>query len=292
MKYKITWEDTIRYIRTKKDYAWLVEKAYLEEDLILNVKRFMQSDEFSETLLILRREIPESKSILDIGAGNGTTSIAFALAGYNVTVIEPNSSDTIGVGAVAKLKEYFKISNLHIYNSFVEDINFPNNTFDIIYTRQCMHHANDLKIFVSQSTKALKKGGVFFSVRDHVVFNAKDKQLFLNNHPLQQFYGGENAFSSKDYKFAIKNAGLFLKMEFKYFDNVINYSPKSSIEIAEMKNKVFEIRLLKFNKYFGKYSKFPFLFDLYNFALNVKVGNQFSEIKIPGRMYSYLAKKI
>ena len=132
MSDKYTWENTIQYIRSHKEYAWLVEKAYLEEDVVLNVNRFKESEEFIETLLILKKEFPESKTLLDIGAGNGISSIAFALAGYEVTVVEPNLSNSVGIGAIIKLKEIYKIGNLRIHNSTAEDINFPNNSFDIV----------------------------------------------------------------------------------------------------------------------------------------------------------------
>jgi hypothetical protein len=154
-----------------------------------------------------------------------------------------------------------------------------------------MHHANNLKKFVSQACRVLKKGGIYFSVRDHVIFNKKDKDLFLENHPLQKFYGGENAFTSKEYKLAIKEAGLNLKKEIKYFESVINFSPLTKNEFLDFKVKELENRKFRFNIKFRILSKIPFSFNLYNIYINFKIGNVRSELKIPGRMYSYLAIK-
>ena len=104
MKDKMNWHETIIYIRTKPEYKFLVEKAYFEEDLPLNVERFRNEEEFKETLILLKKYAPNAKNILDIGAGNGISSVAFALAGYNVTVVEPDASDTVGAEAIRKLK--------------------------------------------------------------------------------------------------------------------------------------------------------------------------------------------
>ncbi|MBC7747661.1 MAG: methyltransferase domain-containing protein, partial [Methylotenera sp.] len=208
MKDKMTWEETIKFIRTQPEFKGLVEKAYFEEDLPLNVERFKKSEEFIETLELLKQYQPYAKSILDIGSGNGISAIALALEGYNVVTIEPDSSDTVGGGAIRKLKEHYNLSNLEVHEAFAEELQLPNANFDIVYARQCMHHAYDLNKFVAEASRATKKGGLFITIRDHVIFNKKDKEWFLATHPLQKFYGGENAFTPTEYKNAMVKAGL------------------------------------------------------------------------------------
>ncbi len=82
----MTWEETIQYIRTLPEYKELVEKAYFDEDLMLNVKRFSQSDEFKETITIINTYQPKANKILDIGCGNGISAINFALKGFEVAL--------------------------------------------------------------------------------------------------------------------------------------------------------------------------------------------------------------
>ncbi len=96
----MTWEETIKYIRTLPGYSDLIETSYFEEDLKLNVERFRSSDEYKETLLLLQQYVPGAKTILDIGSGNGISAISFALDGYKVTALEPDPSDTVGAGAI------------------------------------------------------------------------------------------------------------------------------------------------------------------------------------------------
>jgi len=285
----MTWEETIKYIRTQPEYAYLVEKAYLDEHLELNVKRYMNEEEWKETHAYVKKYAPAGKNILDVGSGNGISAIAFALSGYHVTVLEPDKSDTVGCGAIKKLKHHYQLTNIQIIEAFAENASLQDSTFDIVYCRQSMHHANNLKTFVKNITTSLKPGGIFFSVRDHVVYNKKDKEWFLQSHPLQKFYEGENAYSSKEYQNAIQKAGLSLIKELKHFESIINYFPLTHKEFLEKRSN-WEGFIRNAAK------KIPFassklLYPLFKGIYLLKNGNVYNEKLVPGRMYSYIALK-
>ncbi|WP_309609391.1 class I SAM-dependent methyltransferase [Flavobacterium sp.] len=291
MKDKMTWEQTIKYIRTRPEYQFLVEKAYFEEDLVLNVERFTKSDEFIETLRLIKQYAPNAKSILDIGSGNGISSIAFALQGFEVKIIEPDPSETIGTGAIRKLITHYELDKITIFEAFAEDIAFEKESFDVVYARQCMHHAHNLNKFIQEGSRVLKRKGLFITIRDHVVFDENDKKWFLENHPLQKYYGGENAFTPQEYQLQMKNAGLKIEKEIKYFDNTINYFPYSKEEIANMYNLKQEKALLTLKKKIGLFSVLPFLRKMYFNRIGLYKRAIYDESKVPGRMYSYIAVK-
>jgi SAM-dependent methyltransferase len=287
----MNWEQTIQFIRTKPEFKDLVEKAYFEEDLVLNVERFRKSEEFIETLIYLNKFSKKGKTVLDIGSGNGISAIAFALEGYTVKCIEPDPSETIGAGAIRILKDYYRLENLEVFESFAEDIKFPDNSFDVVYARQCMHHANDLNKFILESSRVLKKGGMFFTVRDHVIYNSEDKKWFLNSHPLQQYYGGENAFTEAEYINAIKVSGLKIKEVLRHFDNVINYFPLTRAN-KKIEENYYRLQLKNtVKKYYGVYSFVNFYSDRLIKKIEHIVDNPHDESKIPGRMYSFIALK-
>lgn len=287
----MTWEETIRFIRTQPEYKYLVEKAYFEEDLALNVERFRSSEEFIETLRLLKLYQPNAKNILDIGSGNGISAVALALSGYDVITIEPNGSATIGAGAIRALQKHYNLNNLQVHEAYAEELQLPSESFDIVYTRQCMHHAYDLEKFVAEASRVTKKKGLFITIRDHVIFNQKDKDWFLENHPLQKFYGGENAFTPLQYKNAMSNAGLELRKEIKYFDNVINYFPITSEEVFKLFSSRKELAVQHLNKKLGFLSKLKILQKIYFKKIGLSKENIYDETKIPGRMYSYIALK-
>jgi SAM-dependent methyltransferase len=288
MKDKMTWEETIQYIRTKPEYKLLVEKAYFEEELSLNVERFKESEEFLETLELVKKQAPNAKNILDVGSGNGISAVAFALNGYQVLATEPDPSNTIGAGAIRKLKSHYQLSNLEVVEEFAENLKYNAEAFDVIYVRQAMHHAFDLDQFILNLSGLLKKDGLLLTIRDHVIFDEKDKEWFLDNHSLHKFYGGENAFTEERYKEAFKNAGLTVIKHLKHYESVINYFPLSTEE--------YNIRILEEEKRLKNIlvSKIGFLGNLKPILKLYKLKNGFNiynETNVPGRMHSFLTKK-
>jgi ubiquinone/menaquinone biosynthesis C-methylase UbiE len=284
----MTWEETIEYIRDRPAYNELVEKAYFDENLELNVSRFRESDEYSETLNIFKEYAPEAKTILDIGCGNGVSTINFAQHGYDVTAVEPDPSTTVGSGAIKILKDKFKLNNIEIYQAFAEDIHFRDNTFDIVYIRQAMHHANNLNDFVRECIRVLKPKGLLLTVRDHVILDQKDKEWFFQQHSLHKFYGGENAFMALEYRNAITRADAVIKVELKHYDSIINYFPQSKEQINNLKSNNVYKQKNKVKRKLGLVSKIPFSWNLYKIISSYK---PLDEKKIPGRMYSYIAIK-
>lgn len=288
----MTWDETIRYIRSKPEFKELVEKAYFDEDLQLNVERFKSDEEFAETLALIMFYAPDAKKILDVGSGNGISAVAFALNGYDVTSSEPDPSETIGAGAIRKLKEHYKLSNLKVVEEFAEKIDLKNELFDIVYVRQAMHHAYDLKSFIKNLAHFIKPNGFLFTIRDHVIYDQQDKQLFLEHHPLHKYYGGENAFTVDEYKGAMETAGLKIVKVMKLYDSVINYFPISSRELQQqvtLKEKIIEDHLIGRIGFFGK---IPFIKNIYKKRIGLNRTQLLNEAQVPGRMYSFIAQKI
>lgn len=283
----MNWEETIIYARKTDEYRQLVEDAYLGDDLKHNVEKFRSSEEFMETLNLVKAYHPDYSTnsqltLLDLGAGNGISSIAFALKGFHVTAVEPDPSNTVGAGAIAQLKELYGLSTLQVSSFYGESLGFPESSFDIVYARQAMHHAADLEKFVKESSRILKPKGLLITCRDHVVNDEKQKEDFLNAHPFQKFYHGENAFSLSEYKEAFSKAGLAVLAELGHLDSVINYSPQTKAEITLGFKKILEqkLKMKWFNRSF--FDRWIFGF----FKWKTKNLNDFA-----GRLYSFVAQK-
>ncbi|HLZ87025.1 MAG TPA: class I SAM-dependent methyltransferase [Puia sp.] len=288
----MNWHETIEYIRKEPEYSTLVQQAYFEEKLELNVERFRATNEFTETLRIIRELAPLAKDILEIGAGNGVACINFALLGYNVTAVEPDNSDTIGAGAIEKLIRQFRLENVSVHRQYAEEIDFKEKKFDIVYIRQAMHHAFDLKKFVRKSAEAIKPGGLLITIRDHVIYDQPDKEWFLKMHPLHKFYGGENAFTADEYRAAITESGLTILKELKYYDSIINYYPVTDQEIQELMKKREQHVRGELKRKISFLSFLPGMLQLYKLKNGyLKREKYLNEREIPGRMYSYIAQK-
>jgi ubiquinone/menaquinone biosynthesis C-methylase UbiE len=271
----MNWHETIAYVQKDKSFQDVLAEAYLSADLESNVESFRKSPEFRETLdLLFSLNVVKGSSLLDVGAGNGISSIAFALEGFKVSALEPDLSDAVGAGAIIKLKEIYDLPDLEIVSSYGEEMPFANNRFDIVYARQCMHHAYDLQKFMDSIYRVIKTGGKLLTVRDHVISDESEKQAFLKRHLLHKFYGGENAFTFEEYSNAMTSSGFKLKKIFGPTASAINYSPWSIDRLKAMLRQ--KLGAWAVNDLFINWG-----WKLVNYRLN----------KMPGRLYTFAAEK-
>jgi ubiquinone/menaquinone biosynthesis C-methylase UbiE len=271
----MNWHETIAYARNEPSLQSQIQESYLSEDLTSNIEAFRNSDEFKATLSLLSSlNIPQNAKLLDVGAGNGISSIAFAMQGFKVTALEPDNSDTVGAAAIIKLKEVYDLPDLIVVSSFGEDMPFDDNFFDVVYARQCVHHAYHLQQFTKSIYRVVKPGGILLTVRDHVISDEADKQAFLKRHPLHKFYGGENAFTLDEYRNAIITAGFNIKQVLAPADSVINYSPWSTHRIKTILKK-------KLGGWAANKIVINLSWRFIKYRLN----------RLPGRLYSFVSIK-
>jgi len=94
--------------------------------------------------------------LLDLGCGDGRDSIYFSNKGLKVTAVDFSES------GIEKLKT--QQSRINCVLKDIRNINFPENSFDVIYAHLTLHYFDDKttsKIF-NNLYKILKKGGLIF----------------------------------------------------------------------------------------------------------------------------------
>jgi 2-polyprenyl-3-methyl-5-hydroxy-6-metoxy-1,4-benzoquinol methylase len=275
----LTWEQAVAWLRAQPKQQDLVEACYYDLPIINAAQRFEQSEEWLAVKKLLASCLPGK--VLDIGAGNGVSSFSFAKAGCAVTAIEPDLSSTVGLEAIKTLTESHNL-NIQAIQAQGEAIPFPNDTFDIVYGRQVLHHARNLKQLCVEASRVLKPGGIFIATREHVISSEKDLSLFLENHPLHALYGGENAFLLRDYCQGIKETGLQFKLILGPYDSEINYAPTTSSQNRALIQK-------KLDRFIGKSAsniliRSSTFYQMINQIRSWQCGT-------PGRLYSFLATK-
>ena len=181
---------------------------------------------------------PGGGCALDIGAGQEVSAYALARAGYRVTAIEPDPSELVGCGAIAQLGEICD-GIVNVVQGVAEALPFGPASFDLVYCRQALHHARDVRKFCEEAARVLKPGGTFIAAREHVISSERDLPRFLENHLLHRLYGGECAYRSAFYLSAMKSAGFGVMRVIRSFDSSINYSPlTASLVGAEIESRV------------------------------------------------------
>ena len=165
---------------------------------------------------------------------------------------------------------YSSLENISVLECYAEYLPVEEIKFDVVFARQAMHHAYHLDKFISAAYSNLKKDGILMTVRDHVVSDENEKLSFFKRHPLHKFYGGENAFSEYEYKNAMIKAGFKILKTLKHSDSVINFYPWNKDRLSG------RLKIL---------NKIPFITDIAWKYL------QWCWNKMPGRLYTFIAKK-
>ena len=237
------------------------------------------SDEWQAIKNLLQRYLPGK--VLDLGAGRGISSYAFAKHGCTVTALEPDPSPLVGAQAIQALADTTHVP-IQIVKEYGETLPFNDNSFDIVYGRAVLHHARDLNKLCLEAARVLKPGGVFLATREHVISRRVDLQAFLDSHPLHRLYGGENAFLLKEYMDAIEGAGLAAKKVIGPMESPINYAPMSPLEFKTTVNSLLAGRI-------GN--------RVANWLAGKKIVQHFcgwylsQNMNTPGRLYSFMAVK-
>ena len=227
-----SWEEAIDILREDPQHRELIYNAYLTADLLENCRRFADSAEFAEVLALIRIHRADARDVLDIPSGNGIAAYAFARAGFNAVAVEPDPSESVGRGAIATS---LSAENLEarIVDAFGEKLPFDNGSFDVVYVRQGLHHAQDLKAMLGEYARVLRSGGLLLGCREHVVDNYESSlRDFLDAQPDHQLYGGEHAFTLPDYRAAFYDAGLRIIEEIGPYDSPINLHPNTPESLA------------------------------------------------------------
>ncbi len=276
----MTWEEAVIHFQ-KNASKELIEQCYFHPKPIDAARSFEQSREFKDSLALINSK--KGGKLLDIGAGNGIASFAFAQNEFSVFALEPDPSFLIGSGAIRSLNNHLK-NPIQVYEEFGEQLPFEDNYFDVVYCRQVLHHARDLTQFLKEIGRVLKKGGLVLTLRDHVISKSEDLQAFLNRHPLHKFYGGEHAFLLSDYENAFINSGLKIKSKFGPLSSNFNYFPVSE-ESIKMKIRGLlkpEINIIEY--YLSRFMSAQNIISKYGDIASERLND-------PGRLYSYLLEK-
>lgn len=275
----LTWEEAVQWLRDQSEKSDLVKHCYYDDPLDNAAERFFQSEEWQEIINILGNK--RSGKVLDIGAGRGISSYAFAKSGYSVVALEPNHSNLVGAGAIRHLVQSSGL-DIQVVQEWGETIPFPDDTFDVVYGRAVLHHAHNLKQLCTEAARVLKTDGYFIATREHVISKKEDLQSFLDSHPLHYLYGGENAYLLDEYISSINLSGLKLIETLEPLQSVINYFPMTK---SQRKNLLHAFLTRKLGNIIGSYlAQYKFLQEFYIWYIS-------KHLDSPGSLYSFVAVK-
>jgi SAM-dependent methyltransferase len=284
---QMTWEEAVAWLRAQPEQTQqdLVKWCYFDDPLIAAAQRYYDSEEWHGVRTLAPANAGRA---LDLGAGRGISSFSLAKDGWQVTALEPDKSALVGAGAIKSLANDAGIK-IDVISEFGADFPLESGFFDLVYGRQVLHHAPDLKHFLKEIARVLKPGARFIATREHVLSRKEDLNAFLDSHPLHHLYGGENAYLLRAYTEAIEGSGLRLTKVLGSYDNVINYFPLTEREVDSLRcNALASVIGMPIANALVWHSGASPLGIIAR-----KIGSRLltARDKTPGRLYSFVAEK-
>lgn len=279
----MNYEESVHWLREQNEHAELVKLCYLDRDNLAAAQRFSKSEEFQAVITLLQlKERSQTSRIMDLGCGNGIASYALASLGFNVVSVDPDFSNDVGLVATARLNRHLSNGSIQTIQAAAESLPFQDNTFDIIYERQALHHFSDLHQGLTECVRVLKPGGLFFASREHVIDDSQQLDFFLSNHILHRLHRGENAYPLSYYNTFLSKAGFTSIKKIAPMDSVINHFPMSNADVHESMCNWLTSKLGV--AIGGSIAQISFTEKIYRQYRSMKD-------KAPGRLYSFLCRK-
>jgi 2-polyprenyl-3-methyl-5-hydroxy-6-metoxy-1,4-benzoquinol methylase len=171
--------------------------------------------------------------VLDVGVGQGESSIYLASQGYSVSVVEPSPDLCKYINFVSNLYNL----QLNIYNCNAESIHKINESFDVIIFNSSFHHCDDPLKVLKNCYNSLKKEGKLILVNEPILQFFRTKKWFytrLQTHPEEMgHYGGnEHTYRYHEYIKMLKLAD-FVKVISE--PNIYGSNYQKRIQQAQMR---------------------------------------------------------
>jgi SAM-dependent methyltransferase len=200
-----SWEQAVLEFRAEARNLQFARDAYYDDPLMGAAERYWRSTEWQAIRLWLPRQ--QGLRVLDIGAGRGIASYAFAKDGHDVTALEPDPSSIVGAQAIRQLAQDSGL-RVHVLETTSERLPLEDGSCDVVFARAVMHHLPDLAAACREFHRVLRPGGRFIGIREHVISRDADLAAFHKIHPLHWRYGGEMAYRLPHYLGALTSAGF------------------------------------------------------------------------------------
>ena len=172
--------------------------------------------------LIQQAGLSESSRLLEIAPGTGQATLPLARRGYRIVAVELGKA----LSAIAK-DNLDRYPHVKILSCAFEDVDLPDNSFDLVYVATAFHWIRPDKQF-SKPHLLLNEGGHLAIIKSNHIASDAGNRLFDATQPIYRKYWptdpGAACLTALDEVAAPTfDEGLFKLAAFKCFPQTISY---------------------------------------------------------------------
>lgn len=148
--------------------------------------------------LIHDTQLPPDARLLEIGPGTGQATEPLAKEGYKITAVE------LGVELANKARQVLAhYANVEVITGAFEDVQLPNNSFDLIYSATAFHWVKP-EVKFTKTSALLKPGGHLAIIHTEHVSDEAGDEFFFASKPIFSKY--VTSVQGKDDDFRLPHA--------------------------------------------------------------------------------------
>lgn len=170
--------------------------------------------------LVSIAHIDGSEKVLDIATGGGHTANAFAPIVNEVTALDLTKEMLVAAERFIKENGH---ENVQFVRGDAEKLPFSDETFNIVTCRIAPHHFPNIKTFVSEVYRVLKKDGQFL-LDDNVVPELTAFDQFYNTIEKMRDYSHFRAWKKSEWLQLLEATG-FVVQEWHRFEKQFTFEP-------------------------------------------------------------------
>jgi 2-polyprenyl-3-methyl-5-hydroxy-6-metoxy-1,4-benzoquinol methylase len=187
----------------------LLASIYLSADRADDFARYLGSRDFEVTVKLLELfGVHRSDRICEIGGGPGFLAWALVQSGFlHVELLEPSDYFHTGTGYLKTRPDAARM----VIHRDLADWHAASTTFDVVVTKNCIHHFKNLSQSAATIRQKMRKNGLWFSFREWFADSPRELYTLIATHPFCQPYGlYEWPYPAHHYAEAIEIAGFEL----------------------------------------------------------------------------------
>ena len=213
------------FISSSNLALWLIERyksAWDHGNPKLETQLGSMEGEFSYALMTIKNKTIKgigvdifNKDVMEIGCGRGGICIFMAMTGANKVTGVDISTEALEtaekITANFAEKGLVNAKKLEFKKEFVENMSFPDESYDVIIADNILEHVNDLDATVKECARVLRKNGVLYVPNYPPIYSRFGPHLkYGSKIPWLHIFFTEKAICEAVYKRAVKYPDLKL----------------------------------------------------------------------------------